>query len=130
MLATAMDRSPAIRGAPDRWEPSTWQAYTCAPALTRPSCWAWSELSPAPRPADYERLENGGPAQYTWAQIIHFGADRPHVPSSSRHRASPKGWYPLATSAPRKVLWAVVSSVRSVRACGNASRTNGARSGS
>src|SRR6185437_13912301 len=46
------------------------------------------------------RLENGGPAQYTWAQIIHFGADRPPVPSSSRHRASPKGRYPLATSAP------------------------------
>jgi hypothetical protein len=53
-------------------------------------------LMPNTRAADYERLENGGPAQYTWAQIIHYGADRPHVPSSSRHRASPKGWYPLA----------------------------------
>ena len=31
MLATAMGRSRQSRGAPDRWEPSTGQADTCAP---------------------------------------------------------------------------------------------------
>src|SRR5690348_12044395 len=31
MLATVMDRSPAIPRSADRWEPSTGQADTCAP---------------------------------------------------------------------------------------------------
>jgi len=71
MLATAKGRSPAIRGAPDRWEPSTGQAYTCAPALTRPSCWTWSELSPS---AAACRLRAAGE---WWAGSVHVGADHP-----------------------------------------------------